>query len=377
MNNKKSIYLGGGGGGNQLNNRCIYLPINLQLFADNTLNYTKVDNPYEYILNKPTWAKGDIKTKIIYNLVEYYKKIPNYDTITTLPQENVEYIKEALPNVTSCYKMMGYSESHFDDNGCGALTSIDTTGWDTSNVTNMSYMFYGCYNLTNLDVSKWNTSNVNDMSYMFAHCRSLPEETILDVFNNWDTSNVTNMSYMFWKGPRCLSSASLLSNLSNWDTSNVTNMSSMFSFWALSGTVDVSNLDTSNVTNMSNMFGYNKGLSSLDASNWDTSKVTNMNSMFWYCDTLETLDISNWDTSNVTDMSGMFYLTDVNEIPEYGAPLKTIKGVIDMKSCTSYNSMFWGCTNLTSPVKIKNPPPGITATSGISGLAAGKYEIVS
>ena len=217
--------------------------------------------------------------------------------------------------------MMGYSENPFNsNNSCKALTSIDTTGWDTNNVTNMSYMFYGCRALTNLDVSKWNTSNVNDMSYMFAHCKSLPEETLLDIFNKWDTSNVTDMSGMFWNGPRCLStSASLLSNLSNWDTSNVTNMAAMFQ----------------------------------------------------KCESLKTLDISNWDTSNVTNMSGMFYLTEDNDVPEYGAALTTIKGVIDMKSCTEYDQMFWGCPNLTG-VKIKNPPAGFRLD-----ISKDQYEIVS
>ena len=35
--------------------------------------------------------------------------------------------------------------------------------------------------------------------------------------------------------------------------------------------------------------------------------------------------------------------------------LTTIKGVIDMKSCTDYKDMFNNCTKL-SGVKIKNPP---------------------
>lgn len=47
-----------------------------------------------------------------------------------------------------------------------------------------------------------------------------------------------------------------------------------------------------------------------------------------------------------------------------------------MKSCTSYDGMFRYCDKLTG-VKIKNPPSGITATSGIGELKAGKYEIVS
>ena len=240
MNNKKSKPLGGGGI-HQLNNNDQLF--NLQLFADSTLNYNKVDNPYNFYLNKHTWTKGDIKK--VYNLVRYYEKIPNYNTITILPEENANYIKEALPNVTDCNSML-YS--------CGNLTSIDTTGWITSKVTDMDSMFYNCKALTTLDVSNWNTSN-----------------------------------------------------------------------------------------------------------------VTNMYGMFHDCESLTTLNLSKWDTSKVTVMDRMFYRCST---------LTTIKGVIDMKSCSSHINMFFGCTKLTG-VKIKNPPPGVTATSGIGGLAAGKYEIVS
>ena len=35
----------------------------------------------------------------------------------------------------------------------------------------MYCMFYGCNSLSSLpDISKWNTSNVTDMSYMFSLC---------------------------------------------------------------------------------------------------------------------------------------------------------------------------------------------------------------
>ena len=49
MNNKKSKPLGGGV--HQLNNNNQLF--NLQLFGS-TLSYNKVDNPYEFYLNKPT-----------------------------------------------------------------------------------------------------------------------------------------------------------------------------------------------------------------------------------------------------------------------------------------------------------------------------------
>ena len=38
---------------------------------------------------------------------------------------------------------------------CTSLTSLDLSNFDTSKVTNMSYMFYGCKKLTSLDLSNW------------------------------------------------------------------------------------------------------------------------------------------------------------------------------------------------------------------------------
>ena len=159
MNLKKFEPLGVGGRGvHQLNNNQLF---NLQLFADTIpLNYNKVDNPYIFYLNKPTWIKGDIKTQTEYNLVEYYKKIPNYNTITTLPEENADYIKEALPNVTSCEQMMGHYFLLFGQ-GCKKLTSIDTTGWDTSNITSMNGMFEGCDALNTIRMVGCSTETIN------------------------------------------------------------------------------------------------------------------------------------------------------------------------------------------------------------------------
>ena len=60
---------------------------------------------------------------------------------------------------------------------------------DTSNVTNMSYMFDSCNSLTTIPLL--DTSNVTNMSYMFDYCSSLTTIPQLD------TSNVINMTYMF------------------------------------------------------------------------------------------------------------------------------------------------------------------------------------
>ena len=54
-------------------------------------------------------------------------------------------------------------------NGCNSLSPLtDLSKWDTTNVNNMSFLFYNCYNLESLpDISKWNTENVINMSGLF------------------------------------------------------------------------------------------------------------------------------------------------------------------------------------------------------------------
>ena len=99
------------------------------------------------------------------------------------------------------------------------LESVDLSGFNTSSVTDMSYIFSGCSSLTTLDLSNFNTSSVTDMSSMFDGCSSL---TTLDL-SSFDTSSVTDMNSMF---DDCSSLTEL--DLSSFDTSNVTDMNYMF-----------------------------------------------------------------------------------------------------------------------------------------------------
>ena len=57
----------------------------------------------------------------------------------------------------------------------------------------MSGMFNGCNSLTNLDLSGFNTSNVINMSSMFNYCSMLER---LDI-RNFDFSKVTSSSSIF------------------------------------------------------------------------------------------------------------------------------------------------------------------------------------
>ena len=207
--------------------------------------------------------------------------------------------------------------------------------FDTSNVTNTSYMFDNAGENAksfNIDLSNWDTSNVTDMSYMFDYAGENATSFSMDL-SNWNTSNVTNMSYMFQEAG--LSATSFSMNLSNWNTSNVTNMSYMFSsagYNATSFSMDLSNWDTSKVIDMSYMFnyaGYNATTFNIGGlSNWNTSKVTDMSTMFssaGYNATTFNIDLSTWNTSKVTNMSYMFdyaggSATTFNSIGNFSIP---------------------------------------------------------
>ena len=225
-------------------------------------------------------------------------------------------------NVTSMSSMFS---------GCSGLISVDLSSLNASNVTNMSNMFNGCSGLTSLDLSSFDASNVTDMSRMFSGCRGL---TSVDL-SNFNARNVTNMSYMFYLCDRLTSV-----DLSSFDTSNVTNMSYMLDGCSGLTSLDLSPLNTSNVTNMSYMFGGCSGLTSIDLSPLKTSNVTDMSYMFSKCTGLTSIDLSNVATSNVTKMSNMFSqcsgLTSIDLSP------------LDTSNVTNMRYMFSQCTGLTS-----------------------------
>ena len=243
-------------------------------------------------------------------------------------------------------------------------TNIDTSSFDTSNVTNMNNMFYGCSSLTDIDVTNFDTSNVTNMLAMFASCSSL---TDIDV-TNFDTSNVVTMVSMFGG---CSNLEKI--DVTNFDTGNVKNMASMFggcsslteldlsgfdlrggnSFGSIASSIfggdsslkklnlsnmklpadmshaifrsgatssspieeiDVTGWDLSQTTNALGMLGANgsngfggtglKRIIGLDT--WNTSHITNMSQMFQGLSSLTTLDLSSFDTSNVTNTDDMF-----------------------------------------------------------------------
>lgn len=63
--------------------------------------------------------------------------------------------------------------------------------WNTSEVTDMSYLFEANI-VFNEDISEWDTSSVTNMQYMFKNASAFNQP-----LNKWNTSSVKDMSHMF------------------------------------------------------------------------------------------------------------------------------------------------------------------------------------
>ena len=199
---------------------------------------------------------------------------------------------------TSTYSW--FASGNYDDESTSKLISITgIKNLNTSEVTEMSYMFWHCSLLSELDVSGFNTAKVTNMCYMFYNCSSLKS---LDV-SGFNTAEVTDMGCMF---ENCSSLKDL--DVSGFDTHNVKYMDGMFSKCSGLTNLDVSGFDTHNVEYMNNMFFSCHNLTSLDLNSFDTGNVTEMTGMFRYCVSLETIYVSDaWTTKKVTSGDNMFF----------------------------------------------------------------------
>ena len=247
------------------------------------------------------------------------------------------YKCEKLTNIQSI-KNLNTSEvtdmSYMFSN-CLSLESLDLSSFNTAKVTNMKSMFYYCSKLTSLNLSNFNTAKVTNMERMFQNCSKL-ESLDLSSFN---TAEVTTMFWMFYE----CSSLKYLTLSSNFNTPKVTNMRGMFNSCSSLTSIDLSSFNTAKVTNMDYMFHHCSQLTSLDLSNFNTAEVTSMSNMVSSCSSLTSLDLSNFNTAKVTDMGHMF---------RYCSQLTTIyvSGNFATGGVTYSNQMFEYCYNLVGAI---------------------------
>lgn len=251
----------------------------------------------------------------------------------------------------------------FENLGTNYLKKI-TFNVDTSNVTNMGYMFQGASYLTEIEFKKFNSSNVTTFEGMFNNCTSITNLNLdrvssnsvqlmnstfegcssLETLNisNWNTSNVTDMSYMF---NRC----SNLKNIqisSNFNVSNVTNMTYMFSacsklntIGTTGDTIDLSNFSSLTKCNCSYMFSATGDINTNITLKLGSLNVNNCSNMF-RASGFTTVNLNIYSNSSI-DTSYMFYIA-TNKLKK--VTFSKTKRLMS-KNCSN---MFYNCKNITT-----------------------------
>lgn len=202
--------------------------------------------------------------------------LPDKTSFNGSPMKTFDASGVDATNLTTMYYMFA---------GCDGLTELDLSSWDTSNVKSMQRTFYDCGYLSNLNVN-FNTSSVTTMQYVFS---MLPRLTSIDL-SGWDTSKVWDMRYMFYES----SKLNAINGITNWNTSAVTTTAQMFAYCGSNLSLNLSGWSVSKVTDFNHMFYYS-GLISVNISNWRFKDSANVNSMFGYCNNLTTI-ITNENT---------------------------------------------------------------------------------
>ena len=197
--------------------------------------------------------------------------------------ETKEAIRTAINNkggtLTTSDKFSDYATAINNiQSGGGGGGSLKTL----LDATKSCYYLFGNYTGTSVDglISYSDTSNVINMSSMFYQCRNLTTVPQLD------TSNVTNMGHTFY-------SCSNLKTIPQLDTSNVTNMSDMFSHCSKLTTVQ---LDTSSVTAMGYTFEYCSKLTTIDITHMNITSTSDSSNFAYNCYSLTKLIIRNMTT---------------------------------------------------------------------------------
>ena len=181
------------------------------LTSDGTLTFYYDENSAERANDQNT-------EKIFYNFV-WDDEEGSFNRITTATFD-ASFRDYPITSTASMFERLQY------------LTTINGLEYlNTSNVTDMSYMFNLCYSLQTLDLTSFNTSNVGNMEYMFNECSSL---NTIYCNDDWNQSNILCSDKMFF----------LCENLPNYSDFDITkaNPTTGYFTYALKDKADNSSL---------------------------------------------------------------------------------------------------------------------------------------
>ena len=368
-------------------------------------NTSNVENMYGMFYNTSifnqdigSWNTSNV-TNMSYMFFSAYKFNRNISTKISTKLDGSKYVAWNTSKVTNMSNMFYMNSSiGLGDFNNGETPSNGTVAgnsplyWDTSNVSNITYIFLRCRRFNqnvstqyvtlvdgnfNHNFVSWNTANVTSLVIVFGYCECFNNGDLPGQSNKplrWNTSKVTSMNYTFgiynWfvlnqgildsnnftlYDKRMFAIGSYnqpmipelvaLGNGTNylaWDlsknTSTRTCFQNQFSFNS-----DLSNWNTSIVTDMSYMFN-NATKFDGNIGSWNTSNVANMSYMFYGAYAFNQ-PIGSWNTLNVINMNGIF-----RNATKFNQPI----GSWNMSNVTNISGMFSGASTFNQDIGLWN-----------------------
>ncbi|PLW79406.1 hypothetical protein C0585_07935 [Candidatus Woesearchaeota archaeon] len=244
---------------------------------------------------------------------------------------------------------LGNKGRYFD--GCSNLDISATDALDLTGTTDLSYMFanVGQY-FVDADFTSWDTSGVTDMSYVF-------DSSYFDGnVSTWNTSGVINMEFMFnW--------CNFNGDLNSWDVSSVENMYGMFMMMPYFNQ-PLDNWDTSSVADMSYMFN-DAPMFNQDISSWNMSSNLYLDQIV----TGTSFSVENYDALLIGFASQSPYLQDSVQLD---VDVKYTSAAVNARSIL-VNTHSWDITDAGLQPTITTPTPTISFENGIRSVDSDLY----
>ena len=281
-----------------------------------------------------------------------------FKNTTALTEANLSSIK--FTNAEDLSSM--FADSHI------ANLTLNSQDMDGSHITNMASMFEGCY-IKEVDLGRIHTGELTDVKSMFKGAGYIEKITLPQVFN---TSKVTDFSYMFAE----LSNLTEINNIDKLDTTSALDMNHMFVSFGVPINTITPLLKAANVKDLSYMFYDARIRDTVTFSPlFNTSSVVTMESMFEGVSTYP-VNLSNFSFASVENMSKMFKAIDTNEEGKecvsggYGVTEVTWPATTqNAPALTTLKSLFHGNCNITKIKAPKITAPNLKDTSfAFSGL---------
>lgn len=280
-----------------------------------TKNVTNMKNMFQDCANLRK-VNFDMDTQNLLYFTEVFERCATLSEIIFGPKFNASKVSTFEEVFAGCANIKTLDISMFSFaaaqdcrcmfQGCTALTTVKfPTNVTAPNLWSISAMFAQCSSLQSIDLSGFDTSQVTEMDTVFSDCISLRS---VKLGNRFKTSNTTTMSIMFNNCPMLTSL-----DLSSFDTHNVFRFSGMFASCSSLKNLNISSFTGEALQRTELMFATCSSLVTIELGKLNTPILKYAEDMFIGCTNLKTIKVpESFVTSAILDDGANMFLNCPN-----------------------------------------------------------------